>query len=220
MRNLPKYILGLGLLALNFSCSDPEAVQAKDEAVAEVKKDSVAQENTEIANILKKYDQFSEAPGVAGIYEVSEMLTLCRKDSASSEKMAEAFAKNYSLLEADLKLLKIKSEGAPGSIYYNNDQNNLIFECVYPIMEMPDKKPKNSAIVALEASPMLIYNHYGPYSDLYRAYANIKAHLARNLLVQAGPMREFYINDPTKIRDSSKWLTRVMVPVMKKKAKK
>lgn len=218
-KDLQKCLLALGLLAFNFSCSDPEVVQAKEEAKEEARKDSVVKESAEISNVLKKYEQFSDAPGVVGIYEVQEMLTLCRKDSASSDKMAEAFARNYALLEADLKFLKIKSEGAPGSIYYNNDQNNLIFECVYPIMQMPDKKPKNSTIVALEASPMLIYNHYGPYSDLYRAYANIKAHLIRNLLVQAGPMREFYINDPTKIKDSTKWLTRIMVPVMKKKEK-
>jgi effector-binding domain-containing protein len=218
-------LLTFGLLTLIFSsCGDPEAVKAKEEKIQaekiEAKRDSIVKENIGIHVELKKRTELTDAPGIIGVYEVGEMLTLCRKDSASADKMAEAFAKNYALLEADLKLLGIKSEGAPGSIYYNNDQNNLVFECVYPIMDsaMPKRKPKNSNIVALEAAPMVVYNHYGPYSELYTAYANIKAYLINNLLVQAGPMREFYLNDPTKVKDPAQWLTRIMVPVMKRKA--
>ncbi|MCE3228150.1 MAG: hypothetical protein K0S32_2701 [Bacteroidetes bacterium] len=220
-------LLTFGFLTLVFSsCSDPEVVKEKEEIAQkeriEARRDSFAKENVGIHVELKKREELTDAPGIIGVYEVGEMLTLCRKDSASADKMAEAFAKNYALLEEDLKYLGIKSEGAPGSLYYNNDQSNLVFECVYPIMDstLPKRKPKNSNIVALEACPMVVCNHYGPYSELYRAYADIKAYLVNKLLVQAGPMREFYINDPTKVQDPNKWLTRIMVPVIKRKMDK
>jgi effector-binding domain-containing protein len=197
-------------------CNDPESVVAKEEE----KKDSVEitlEKKEKNKKELKKYTQLTDQPGPIGIFEVPEMLTLCRKDSAASSKMAEAFAKNYTLLEKDMELIGMQAAGAAGSIYYNNDTSNFIFEVVYPLASMPKKTPKKSTIVVLEASPMVIYNYYGEYSELYKAYAAIKKYLDDNALEQSGPLREFYITDPVKVKDHSQWLTRVMVPVMNKK---
>jgi effector-binding domain-containing protein len=204
--------------SLLFNCSDPEAAMKKEEAA----KDSV----TKVANKekaeknkkeLKDFTQLTDQPGPIGIFKVPEMLTLCRKDSAPSSKMAESFARNFTYLEKDLDYLDMTAAGAAGSIYYNNDTTNCVFEVVYPLSELPKKKPKKSVIVVLEAAPMVIYNHYGEYSELYQAYANIKSYLDENALEQSGPLREFYITDPVKIKDHSRWLTRIMVPVVNKK---
>lgn len=206
-------VLVCSLLLL--SCSHTSATSEKENSG----KDSVVGEKSKSEVELKKFPQLTGDPGAVGIFEVPEMLTLCRKDSAPASKMAEAFAKNFGLLENELVYLNIRSQGAAGSIYYNNDSANIIFECVFPIAEMPKKKPKTSVVVALEASPMLIYNHYGEYSDLQMAYQNISEYLAQHNLIQAGPLREFYMTDPVKVTDHSKWLTRIMVPVMRKKSK-
>lgn len=211
-----KYFLALTTALTLFSCNDPEAAMEKEE----IKKDSVVKEEAKKQkNVLKKYTQLTDEPGVIGIFEVPEMLSLCRKDSATASDMAKAFAKNYGLLEKDMAYLNLKSGGAAGSIYYNNDTTNFIFECVYPLTSFPEKKPKHSTVVVLEASPMLIYNHYGEYIDLHFAYDNIKNYVAENELEQAGPLREFYITNPEVVTDHSKWLTRIMVPVMNKKKK-
>ncbi|MBA3663490.1 MAG: GyrI-like domain-containing protein [Bacteroidetes bacterium] len=196
-----------------FSCKDPE----QSVTPLENHTDSLAVDSTKGTVKLKKANELSGEPGAIGVFEVPEMLTLCRKDSAATSKMAVTFAKNYSILEKDLAYLGIKSSGSAGSIYYNNDTSNFIFECVFPIAGMPKKTPKKSTIVVLEASPMLIYNHYGEYADLHVAYDNVRKYLAMNELVQAGPLREFYITNPDVVTDHSKWLTRLMVPVMKKK---
>ncbi|MGZ3901430.1 MAG: GyrI-like domain-containing protein [Bacteroidia bacterium] len=209
------YSLFCLIAVILFSCHEPEAVVTKEKE----KKDSVIKVPVNNTVELKKFNQLTANPGPIGVFEVPEMLVLCRKDSAATSRMAEAFAKNFTILEKELVYLNIKSQGAAGSIYYNNDTANFIFECVYPIGAMPVKKPKKSNVVVLEASPMLIYNHYGEYSDLHLAYQNIREFLADNHLVQAGPLREFYMTDPVKVSDHSKWLTRIMVPVMRKKAK-
>ena len=39
--------------------------------------------------------------------------------------------------------------------------------------------------------------------------------LKKNNLVQNGPMREFYVTDAIKEKDSTRWLTRIMTPVGK-----
>lgn len=210
-KNTLLYALCLFLVA----CGDPEAAMEKEI----VKRDSVHKEEAKKSFALKKYTQLNDKPGVIGVFEVPEMLTLCRKDSAASKDMAAAFAKNYSYLEKDLEYLNLKSAGSAGSIYYNNDTSNFIFECVYPLTEFPKKKPKKSTVVVLEASPMLIYNHYGEYVDLHLAYDNVKKYLNQNNMVQSGPLREFYISNPVVVKDHSKWLTRIMVPVMWNKKK-
>lgn len=210
-----KYLLIAAFALSVFSCGTSE----KEIEDKETKADSSLTQKTEGKVVLKKGSELSDLPGVAGIFEVPEMLTLCRKDSAASSQMPAALAKNYSLLEKDLKFLKIRSQGAAGSIYYNNDTANLIFECVYPIDSFPKKTPQQSTVVVLEAAPMLVYNHYGEYSDLHLANENMQKYIQENNLVQSGPIREFYITNPEVVKDHSKWLTRLMVPVMNKKNK-
>jgi effector-binding domain-containing protein len=194
------------------SCNDPEVAIAREKEKQDSAKALVIADN----NKFKQYDNYVDKPGIVGIYQVSEMLTLCRKDSAPADKMPEAFARTYEHLESDMQYLGIKAEGAAGSIYYNNDPENFVFECVYPIAEVPKKKPKNSQVVMLEASNMLIFNFYGDYRYLYRGYDKIKKHISENHLLQSGPLREFYITDPRKQKDTSRWLTRIMVPVTTK----
>jgi effector-binding domain-containing protein len=167
--------------------------------------------------VPKKFEEFkSDQAGPAGVFAVPEMLTLCVKDSADAGHMAEAFARAYTILQNEIKSLDIKPNGAPGSLYYNNDPNNFVFECVYPIGKMPVKNPKKCQVVVLEAANMYIYNYYGPYADLYKAYDAIKKDLKNIGLEQSGPMREFYMTAEADEKDPSKWLTRVMVPVMPK----
>ena len=197
------------------SCGDPEKAMLSEQQ----KKDSLNHTTQRLNLELRNYNELNDAPGFAGIYFVPEMLTLCVKDSASLNKMAERYAQAFTTLEAELQKLQLKSSGAPGAINYNNDPNNLVFECVYPIDVMPKKQPTKCQVVVLEESNMLVYNYYGTYEALYKGYDKIGQLMKENNLVQSGPMREFYITDPGKVSDSTKWLTRIMVPVFVPKAK-
>lgn len=197
------------------SCSDPDKVAFEEKKKLDSAQAIVAKQDT----VIKKVEQFSEEEGFVGIYEVPEMLTLCIKDSATEKNIAKKYAEAFLSLEKELQELGMKSSGAPGSLNYNNDPTNFIFECVYPIAKMPTKQPKKCQVVVLEQSNMLIYNYYGPYVYLYTAYDNIRNKMKASSLEQSGPMREFYITDPVKVSDSTKWLTRIMVPVTPKKEK-
>jgi effector-binding domain-containing protein len=64
---------------------------------------------------------------------------------------------------------------------------------------------------------MLIFNFYGPYQHLFSAYDKIRKYLTQTKLVQTGPMREFYLTDPSIEKDEAKWQTRIMVPVVQAK---
>jgi len=166
-----------------------------------------------LKNILKDISQFSDKQGVAGIFNVPEMLTIAKIDSAPMKNIPTKMAKNFTIIQDQLTAVDAKIDGAYGCIYYNNDAENFVFECIVPINKMPIKVPKNCKIVVLEADKMLIYNFYGSYQNLFSSYAIIRNYLSKNKLQQIGPMREFYITDPSIEKDPAKWLTRIMVPI-------
>ena len=206
------YILFISVLL--FSCTN--SAEKDFEEKSRIDSISSAEKITGIPTI-KKIDEFVANPGPVGVYDVPEMLTLCVHDSAKLADMPEAFSKAYKTLEDELKLLKIKSNGAPGSIYFSSNPDKVVFECVFPIEKMPETQPKKSMVVVLEACYMYMYNYYGPYGNLSNAYEEIKISLKKNNLVQNGPMREFYVTNPNSEKDSTKWLTRILTPVEKSK---
>jgi effector-binding domain-containing protein len=197
-------------IVLLCSCGAPEDIT---ESGGKKEADTVSVSDSSEKVVAAKYEQFSEAKGGVGVYEVPEMLTLCIRDSADIAGMAAAFAKAYSVLQEEIKKQGLQVNGSPGSIYYNNDPKNFVFECVYPINKVPERQPEKSKVVVLEADNMYIYNYYGTYSNLYMAYEEIRYQLKDRGLAQSGPMREFYVTDAGLVKDTAKWLTRIMVPV-------
>lgn len=192
-----------------FACSS-----SSDEApVKKLNADSVLKANE---NQLKLATLDSK-PGVVGIINIPEMLTISKIDSAPMKDVSFKVAKAYSVLEEEMNSVGASLDGMPGMITYNNDTTNFKFECVLPIKKIPAKQPKHCKIVILEACPMLIYNFFGPYQQLYTAYNKVRDYNKSNGLEQNGPMREFYLTDPTVEKDPSKWQTRIMVPVNKTK---
>ncbi len=176
-------------------------------------------EDTLMAKEMIRFNNEVNAPeaiGLRGVYHVPEMLSVVVLDSAPAALVAEKRAEAFAKIEADIQYMGAEIDGSPGSIYYNNDPANFKFECLMLIRQMPKVNPQKSKIVVLEASSMVVYNHKGAYSNLYRSYAKIKAHTDSAGLIQTGPMREFYIVSPIQTADSNAWLTRIMVPVAKK----
>lgn len=204
-----------------FSCS-PEAentlesqTESKREALLKVRDSLVSLE-------LEKFNRRANAPdarGIVGVFEVPEMLALVVMDSARQADVAFKRARAFANIEEDVAYTGATTEGSPGSIYYNNDPQNFKFECLMLIRSIPEKSPQHSKVVVLEASPMLVYNHRGPYSRLSASYDEIRQYCDSMNLEQSGPMREFYLVSPVQSPDSSRWLTRIMLPVAKAKSR-
>jgi effector-binding domain-containing protein len=197
------------VIAVLVSCTNSEDALAKEKRI----KDSLQG----IENANAQLSKISKDTGIVGVFNIPEMLTICKLDSAPMRDVAFLVAKNYSLLEEEMNAIGAKVDGMPGMITYNNDTTNFIFECVLPIKEVPVKQPKKCQVIVLEATPMLIYNFYGAYNQLFFAYDKIRKYIDANKLTQNGPMREFYLSDPTIEKDPAKWQTRIMVPVINSK---
>ena len=151
--------------------------------------------------------------GIRGIIEIPEILTLAIKDSGATADIPVKMGQAYTAIEEDMTALGLEMRGSPGTLFYTNDPKNFVFECVIPINKMPEQKPKNSQIVILESTRAIVYNYYGPYGDMYKAYEKLKPYINDNKLLQTGPSREFYITNVEFESDTSKWLSRIFIPV-------
>ncbi|MEO6304364.1 MAG: GyrI-like domain-containing protein [Bacteroidia bacterium] len=199
-----KFSLLLSTCAVLFSCGSDNS-----EFAQKPNKDTVLKTNQKVM----PFTMITNKEGIIGIFDVPEIITICKLDSAPLKDVSFKVAKDYGVLEEEMNAIGAEMGGMPGMLTYSNDTSNFIFECVLPLKAMPKFQPKTCKIVVLEATPMLMYNFYGPYQHLFAAYSKIKMYMTENKLVQSGPMREFYLSDPTLVKDPAKWQTRVMVPV-------
>jgi effector-binding domain-containing protein len=151
--------------------------------------------------------------GIIGVVDVPEIITLAIKDSCTIDEAPFKVGKAFSAIEADIKELKLEFKNEPGTLYYTNDPNHLVFECVIPILKMPASQPKHSTIVILEATRAVVYNYYGPFDKLYTVYDKLNAYLEERKLEQASPAREFYLSDAEQEKDPNKWLSKIYIPV-------
>ncbi len=209
------YFIAFVLLNAFMACTSSSEQKTKDSSST----DSLISER-----VLSKQDAHFDSianqaaqSGILGVFDVPEMLSMVIMDSAKMEEVALKRGNHYATIETEMNLIGAEMEGSPGSIYYNNDPKNFKFESVMLIKDMPKVSPTKSKIVVLEATKMLICNYFGPYEDLHKSYEEMSEYCKRHHLQQSGPMREFFIVNPTLTPDSRLWLTRIMLPVMEKK---
>src|SRR5688572_22400663 len=114
-----------------------------------VEENKLEEKNTEtktaVTDPVKPKTVVAEPEGIVGVIEVPEILTLAVKDSATIEEAPFKVGKAYSIIESDIKELKLEYKNEPpGALYYTNDPKKLVFECVIPINKMPATTPKHS----------------------------------------------------------------------------
>lgn len=209
-------LLGLCFLSILFFSCSPEKDNTLEAEESSKAKTVLSAEDSVSIRELARFNRSANAPdaiGIIGVFNIPEMLALVIMDSARMTKVAEKRAQAFANIESDVAYTGAITEGSPGSIYYNNDPKNFKFECLVLIRDFPAKNPLKSKVVVLEASPMLVLNHKGPYSRLSDSYQSMKQYCDSMKLEQSGPMREFYLVSPIQSNDSSSWLTRIMLPV-------
>ncbi len=176
-------------------------------------------EKTEVENsvhvkpAIKNEEVRNDSPGIQGIINVPEILTLSVRDTATVQNISERMGIAYTNIQQDLDELKMDVAGSPAALFYTNDPKHMLFECIIPIAKTPAIKPKHSEVIILEPIKAVLYNFYGKYDKLYTAYEHLKNYLNENKLVQNGAAREFYVTDISLEKDTTKWLSKIYLPI-------
>ncbi len=137
------------------------------------------------------------------------------KNVSMTEISSDFFGKNFSQINAYLGKEMQNSERPPFAIFHewNEEERSAEIEMGIPLMS---KLEGNNKIARREiaSTNALIVDYYGPYEFTGKAHEAIQNYATENATELAGMGLEIYVTDPSAEADTSKWLTKVVYPII------
>lgn len=100
------------------------------------------------------------------------------------------------------------------SMYWVWDEANKMAE-LSAVGELAGSEvPDGYETYTLDSGAYLVIDYYGSYDGIGEAHEAMDAYMHDNDYDMAGPVLEEYVTNPNSEPDTSKWLTRVVYPVM------
>lgn len=149
-------------------------------------------------------------------YSVTDMqpkVYLVMKDSASGAAISAKFGEMYGKIGACMKSNNMEFAGPVGAFYYKNTQDIMVFEAAVAVSQPPAKPCKGIEIKKVPAQKVVVYDYYGSYDKMFGSYEKIYAYMKDNGMEPVLPSFEEYITDPMMEKDTTKWLTKIYVPI-------
>jgi DNA-binding transcriptional MerR regulator len=119
-------------------------------------------------------------------------------------------------LYATLAAQDVLAAGPGGGIFSSGlftderGQATVFVPCVGPVRPLGRVGP-----MVVPAAELATIVHYGPHTDIDRAYGSIATHVAQHALAVDGPIREYYLVGRHDTADESQWRTEVGWPVFR-----
>lgn len=125
------------------------------------------------------------------------------------------FGRNFSKIDAYLGSEMQNSKRPPFAIFHEWDEENrsTTVECAIPLwslMEGNDEIKRRQ----IASTAALFVDYYGPYEFTGKAHQAISDYAQVNSIALAGMALEIYVTDPSEEADTSKWLTKVVYPIV------
>ncbi|MCX7729377.1 MAG: hypothetical protein N2203_07900 [Bacteroidia bacterium] len=147
-----------------------------------------------------------------GIMMINEQAVLCILDSASPQNASTVMQKNYEKILEDVRYTECSVAEQPGCIFYFHSPDKIVFETFMFLKAKPKRQPKTAKPVILEQTLAILYDHYGSFNTIHQSYDKIQKMIEQQGYKQSGPVREVYVIQ----EDTSRWRTRIIVPIIKK----
>lgn len=121
------------------------------------------------------------------------------------------YMQHYPILFEEIKRANT-SPGTSCSLFYSWDEKSQQTDVAAAVPVSAGFQTNNGIVqtVNIPASKAVYVNFYGAYDKLPDAYASIRKYIAEKKLEELSPMIEQYIIDPSKEKDTTKWLTKVV----------
>jgi DNA-binding transcriptional MerR regulator len=71
--------------------------------------------------------------------------------------------------------------------------------------------------VIIPAAELATIVHTGPHTDIDRSYGALATYIAQHAVAVPGPLREYYLTDPTNTPDQTQWRTQIGWPIFQTK---
>lgn len=108
-----------------------------------------------------------------------------------------------------------KANASPGTatgLFYEWDVKNQLADMAAAVPVTPGMKSENNIVqvVNLPAAKAIYIDYYGAYDKTMDAYSSLDKYIADKKLTKKMPVIEQYITDPTKEKDTARWLTKIV----------
>jgi DNA-binding transcriptional MerR regulator len=117
-------------------------------------------------------------------------------------------------LAATLAAQDIAATGPAGGVYesefFTDDRGRVTL--FYPCHSAPRRVGRVSTAV-IPSAELAVIIHAGSHADVDRSYGALGAYVTQHALAVDGPIREYYLVDPSQTRDESLWRTEIGWPI-------
>ncbi len=172
--------------------------------------------------------------GLAALKAIAEKEAGTEKKVQYTVKQFDFSATTYATIRQEIKMADITSffskhlsflfteagntqanPGIPCGLYYKWDDKKQLTDMAAAIPVDAGSRFDNAMIKVetIPASKAVYADYYGPYEKLREAYTALQDYARVNNLKQKPPFIEQYITDPGVEKDSTKWLTKVIMLV-------
>jgi effector-binding domain-containing protein len=143
---------------------------------------------------------------------VAQVVTVKAMKVASMAKMGpySDAGKVISDLMAMLEKDKVATTGMPYGVYFDNPANvkpeSTKYEvCIAVAPETKNKADKKTGFAIKDAPEMMVAQtqYMGPYDKVAPTYEKLYKWVGENQYAAAGPMMEWYLSDPAKVKPES-----------------
>lgn len=143
---------------------------------------------------------------------VAQTMSLPAVKVASVAKMGpySAVGKDISDLMAYVEAEKLTQHGAPFAMYFDNPASvkpeSARYEVCIPVeLEAKNRTDNKTGFAVKDAPEMMVAvtDHMGPYDQVAPTYEKLYKWVTENKYEPAGPMIEWYLSDPSKVKPES-----------------
>lgn len=167
-------------------------------------------DSTEVVDNQEKVKSYSDMKIITEEVEAKKMISM--RAVVSMQEIGNEMGRMYGTLIEYATEKGYKMVGVPVAIYHEWSFTDNDIECGLPVEG--EIEAKDDILVSeTYAGKVVSTTHYGAYDKMQKTWQGIMDYVKDNKLEQNGVPWEEYISDPATETDTSKWETKVYIPI-------
>lgn len=170
-------------------------------------------------NKLKNYVE-SKKPALYRGYEVKEAdgpgrVYIGIRKTIAFNAIPQFFGESIAKISEMLKKANISPDGMPAGLYYVYDEKTATTDMLVGMPVKGNSTVEGLTTVNIPAVKEISADYFGDYAKTGDAHFALDDYMKEKGLKFSPPAIEQYLNDPEIVKDTAKWLTRIIYPVTK-----
>lgn len=131
------------------------------------------------------------------------------RQEVAMDRIQQFYATNLGSLFTKVQSAGIEMDGMPCGLFYSFNEKNETTDMAAAIPVKESLIIPDASSLTLPTKRAIQVDYYGDYHNTAKAHDAIESFLKDNGLFNDYPVIEEYVTDPTEVKNSEKWLTKV-----------